>query len=98
MIHGDIDVATCETALSKINAFFTDGFGVSVIGVDARIINHAAELITQCHGHVPLRTLDAIHIAACMSAMAYPLVTNDRLMRKAAAVLKVPLAPLPDSV
>ena len=93
--HGDIDGATCETALSKIDAFFMAGVGVSVIGVDAGIIYHAAELITQCHGHVPLRTLNSIQIAACMRAEAYPLVTNDRLMRKAAEVLGVPLTPLP---
>jgi len=55
----------------------------------------ASVLIERCWGRVALRMLDAIHIATCMNAEAYPLVTNDRVMRKASEVLGIPLAPLP---
>jgi len=53
---------------------------------------HAADLILQCQGSVPLRTLDALHLAACQGYGLFPLCTTDRVMQRAAGVLKIPLA------
>jgi len=46
---------------------------------------------------VPLRTLDAIHTAACDLAQDFPLCTTDRRMRDAAGLLGIPLFPADDS-
>ena len=43
---------------------------------------------------VGLRTLDAIHLHACMEYSLHPLFTNDRIMLAAAAALGVPTQPL----
>jgi hypothetical protein len=45
--------------------------------------------------YAALRTLDAIHIATCMKTGSFPLVTNDKMMRKAAEELQILLAQLP---
>ena len=93
--YGELDAATCETALSKINDFLFAGFYAEIMWMDSKIINRAAEFISQCHGRAPLRTLDALHISSCVAAGAFPLVTNDKIMRRAATLLGVPLMELP---
>ena len=55
------------------------------------VLLEAGEVIKQCIEQVPLRTLDAIHIASCLLLRAYPLVTNDQIMRAAAEMLRLPL-------
>ena len=52
-------------------------------------------MMRQCSGCASIRTLDAIHLATCRFTHAYPLVTNDRIMRKAAERIGIPLGPLP---
>jgi predicted nucleic acid-binding protein len=52
-------------------------------------------MIEQCRGQTAIRTLDAIHLASCEFCGAYPLVTADHVMRKAASVLGMPLGALP---
>ena len=54
--------------------------------------NHILET---CHPQVPLRTLDALHLASCDQVQDWPLCTTDKRMRAAAAVLRFPLAPVP---
>jgi hypothetical protein len=51
-------------------------------------------MMRQCAGCASVRTLDAIHLATCRFSHAYPLVTNDRIMRKAAERIGIPLGPL----
>lgn len=51
--------------------------------------------MAKCIAHVPVRTLDAVHLATCRLSRAYPLVTGDRVMRAAADILGIPLAALP---
>jgi predicted nucleic acid-binding protein len=52
-------------------------------------------LIADCVAVVPLRTLDAIHLATFRRQGSPMLVTNDRVMRLAARHLGIPLAALP---
>ena len=59
-------------------------------GVVLKKANHVLE---RCHPEVPLRTLDAIHTAACDLSQDFPLCTTDRRMRDAASVLGIPLFP-----
>jgi len=63
-------------------------------GVVLKKANHVLE---RCHPTVPLRTLDAIHTAACDLSQDFPLCTTDRRMRDAAGVLGIPLFPADDS-
>jgi len=59
-------------------------------GVVLKKANHILDL---CHPAVPLRTLDAIHTAACDLSQDFPLCTTDRRMRDAAGVLGIPVFP-----
>jgi predicted nucleic acid-binding protein len=95
MDGGEIIQSEYAEAWKIIEEMLSGHSGISVLSIENEMLERASDIIEQCHGKVALRTLDAIHIAACMCANAYPLVTNDKLMRKAAEVLNVPLAPIP---
>jgi len=58
-------------------------------------LKKANHLLEQCHPRVALRSLDALHLAACDQLQEWPLCTTDERMRQAAAVLRFPLSPLP---
>jgi predicted nucleic acid-binding protein len=57
------------------------------------VLKKANHILEQCHPAVPLRTLDAIHTAACDLAQDFPLCTTDRRMRDAAGILQIPVFP-----
>jgi uncharacterized protein len=56
------------------------------------IVLDAADLLRDLHPDVPLRTLDALHLATIMGTDSGPLFTKDRRMLQAAAKLGLPLA------
>ena len=57
------------------------------------VLKKAGHLLKRCHPAVPLGALDAIHTAACDLSQDFPLCTNDRRMRDAAAALGIPVFP-----
>lgn len=59
----------------------------------SRTLRNANRILSATHPNVPLRTLDAIHLAACDLGQDFPLCTTDRRMREAAALLSIPLFP-----
>ncbi|MBI5768186.1 MAG: type II toxin-antitoxin system VapC family toxin [Verrucomicrobia bacterium] len=65
---------------------------VELIELDGAIVREAAEVMARVHPHVPLRTLDAIHLATFAGIEAGTLFTNDRRMIDAARLLALPLA------
>jgi predicted nucleic acid-binding protein len=61
------------------------------------VLSKANQVLERCHPDVPLRTLDAIHTAACDLSQDFPLCTNDRRMRDAALMLRIPVFPEDES-
>jgi predicted nucleic acid-binding protein len=61
------------------------------------VLKKANHILERCHPAVPLRTLDAIHTAACDLSQDFPLCTTDRRMRDAAGVLGIPVFPADES-
>ena len=59
------------------------------------IFKRANRILEKCHPKVPLRSLDALHLASADQAQDWPLVTGDKRMRDAAALLGFSLTPLP---
>lgn len=59
--------------------------------LDGTIARRAKEVMLDVHPHVPLRTLDAIHLATYLSVVTGPLFTKDHRMRDAAQLLEIPL-------
>ena len=66
---------------------------ILIIPLDSPVYSRAQSLIEFCHPAVALRTLDAIHLAACDMAQEFPLCATDSRMRAAAAKLAIPLFP-----
>lgn len=59
--------------------------------VNGVIVRKARDLMAQVHPRVPLRTLDALHLATYLSVVAGPLFTQDRRMIEAATLSGIPL-------
>ena len=92
--EGAINLRARRVAWQKLERYFTDGM-LGLVPVDESILKRANRIILRCHPRVALRSLDAIHLASCEAADAFPLLTNDRQMRTAADHLRFPLGPLP---
>ncbi len=65
---------------------------VELIALNGHVVREAAEMIARVHPRVPLRTLDAIHLATFAGIDVGPLFTRDRRMIEAARLLEMPLA------
>lgn len=65
---------------------------IELIELDGLIVREAAETMARVHPHVPLRTLDALHLATFVGLDAGPLFTKDKRMLEAARRLNLPLA------
>ncbi len=68
---------------------------LNLVGVTRALLEQANAIMATCHPAVPLRSLDAIHLAAAAQCTSWPLCTSDARMRTAAAILGFPLSPLP---
>ena len=66
---------------------------ILIIPLDSPVYSRAQSLIEFCHPAVALRTLDAIHLAACDLSRDFPLCATDGCMRAAATKLHIPLFP-----
>jgi predicted nucleic acid-binding protein len=66
---------------------------IEILPLDPGIFGKARNLLETCHSRVALRTLDALHLAACDLSRDFPLCTTDRRMREAAEILNIPLFP-----
>ena len=62
------------------------------------ILRRANWVIERAGQQVPLRSLDAIHLATADQLQNWPLVTHDQRMREAAKLMGYPLADLPPPV
>ena len=65
---------------------------VELIEINGHVMRDAAEMIARVHPQVPLRTLDAIHLATFEALDVGALFTADHRMIEAARILAFPLA------
>jgi predicted nucleic acid-binding protein len=93
--YGQIDARTHSEAWNFLQAYWSRAGGLTLHPVSQPVLLEAGEVIERCAGRAPLRTLDAIHLATCLRTHAFPLVTNDTVLRAAAESLNVPVSPLP---
>jgi predicted nucleic acid-binding protein len=68
---------------------------LNLVGTSRPVLEQANAIMAACHPDVPLRSFDAIHLAAAAQCVSWPLCTSDIRMRTAAARLGFPLSPLP---
>lgn len=69
---------------------------IDLLPMGPAIFKRANHLLARCHPQVPLRSLDALHLACADQAQDWPLATHDQRMRDAANLLGYPLTPLPE--
>ena len=65
---------------------------IELMQLDGLIVREAAEIMAKVHPLVPLRTLDAIHLATFSSIESGPLFSTDKRMIDAARLLGFTLA------
>lgn len=65
---------------------------IELMRLDGLLVREAAEIMAKVHPRVPLRTLDALHLATFASIESGPLFSTDRRMIDAARALSFPLA------
>jgi predicted nucleic acid-binding protein len=65
---------------------------IRLLPLNDLLVRDAADLVSGLHPVVPLRTLDALHLATYLSAEAGLLFTKDSRMLQAAAKMGLPLA------
>ena len=68
---------------------------LNLVPVSREVLDRSNAFLDACHPAVPLRSLDAIHLASAAVCQSWPLCSNDDRMRKAAARLGLPLCALP---
>jgi predicted nucleic acid-binding protein len=81
-----------ESAWEQLCRYVGEG-SLRLVPLTRRLLERANGLLEACHPHVPLRSLDAVHLASFDECRSPPLVTNDRILRRAAARLRFKLAP-----
>ena len=69
-----------------------------LLPLDRRVAERAGGVIEQCHPRVPLRTLDALHVATAELHGGEAMVSSDQRVRDACELLGLLLAPLPPAV
>lgn len=67
---------------------------LSLVPLSADLLRAANVVLEKCHPAVPLRSLDAVHLASAQHRQSWPLATSDGRMRQAATLLGLRLSPL----
>ncbi len=66
---------------------------LELCNLNNRVLRKATQVVQACHPDVPLRALDALHVATCDLAQEFPLCTTDARMHAAAQKIHVPVFP-----
>jgi len=88
-----IDVMQRNEAWKRFARDFEEG-RIEMAPLTPGIFKRANRILEDCHPRITLRSLDALHLATCEHLQEWPLCTNDKRMRQAAALLKFPLVDL----
>lgn len=87
-----ITMAQRAKAEAKFAAMIADDI-FKLSHLNHQILRKATQIVQVCHPKVPLRALDALHVAACDLAQDFPLCTTDARMHAAARAMHIPVFP-----
>jgi len=89
---GKISVTDRRRAWREFEARIEAG-EIRVEALNSIVLRKAMHSLERCHPKVPLRTLDAIHLAAADLCHDFPLATTDGRLRDAATLLGFKIFP-----
>lgn len=86
---------TAAERMKATEKFFSmvDSELILLHALNRKVIERARAIQLACHPSIPLRTLDALHVATCDLHHGETLATTDRRMRAACAQLGIALLP-----
>jgi predicted nucleic acid-binding protein len=70
-----------------------DGEHIRLLPLNRVVLERAGAIQHACHPHVPLRTLDALHVATCDLHHSVGMCATDRRIRAACRQLGIALTP-----
>jgi predicted nucleic acid-binding protein len=88
----NISVSDRRRAWHELEARIESG-EIHVELLDSLVLQKARHALERCHPKVPLRTLDAIHLATADLSHEFPLVTTDGRLRDAATLMGFQIFP-----
>ena len=94
--EGFIPAGTAESVLTQLNQDVAAG-QIRIVQLDARVEAEFDGIMAACYRHtppMPVRTLDAIHLASARADGQTELVATDKRMRDAAKLLGFSLFPV----
>jgi uncharacterized protein len=94
--EGLIQPGTAETVLSQVTQDISSG-QLRIVELDARVETEFNAIMATCYRHtppLPIRTLDALHLASARADNQTELVATDKRMRDAARLLGLSVFPV----
>jgi predicted nucleic acid-binding protein len=89
---GKIEAADRRLAWKEFQARVADE-EIKIEPLNSVVLRKATHCLEHCHPPVPLRTLDAIHLATADLCQDFPLVTTDVRLANAARAMHIPVFP-----
>lgn len=89
---GTLGARDRERALAQLHRWIRSE-EIILAPLDSPVLRRATRLLEQCHPAVPLRTLDAIHLATADLVGEGPLCSTDRRLREAAGHIGLEVHP-----
>jgi predicted nucleic acid-binding protein len=89
---GKISVTDRHRAWAELESRIAAG-EIRIESLNSTTLRKARQSLERCHPQVPLRTLDAIHLATADLCQDFPLVTTDGRLREAALTLGMVIFP-----
>ncbi|HSH94926.1 MAG TPA: type II toxin-antitoxin system VapC family toxin [Roseimicrobium sp.] len=89
---GKISATERQMAWSELQTRIESG-EVKVESLNSVVLRKATHCLDRCHPDVPLRTLDAIHLATADLCQDFPLASTDVRMRAAAVRMGIAVFP-----
>ena len=89
---GKINVSERQLAWKEFEARIANE-EIKIEPLNSIALRKATQCLEYCHPAVPLRTLDAIHLATADLCQDFPLVTTDVRLANAARTMHIPVFP-----
>jgi predicted nucleic acid-binding protein len=94
---GKISVTDRRRAWNEFESRIEAG-EIRIEPLNSIVLRKAMHLLERCHPNVPLRTLDAIHLATVDLCQDFPLATTDNRLRDASTLLGFKIYPPAEGV